>query len=642
VVKRFFALLIVVLPLLAACVAQPGAGGNPVAYGTTGARMVSDSAATIQAATAIAMNHQMEATRQAQAATVQAQEIANATMGVMIVTRNFQDMQQRDLELSGMATATAIANSGTAMAVALAGTREANDALQESRLVAQEAAARATIQAQEIKRNELQNSMRAYWVAAVPWIVVVVVVVTFAAVMGWLLIRGVDARRPPVYSMPVRENSVSMLKGPNGWTVVPQMSLPAPPVEDGEFYESTTPANWAAFTKWQHATQIPIGATVDGQRQPVLVDRNVYPHLLFAGKSGAGKTRSGLIPAMLALWGGGAHVVVINGKGSDVNIFRNVPNFTVFPAMDESELITPLSDFMDTLVREMTRRDEILARYNAATWRDLPPGTGEPGEIVIAIDEFLAIAQSAKDLRLAIMASREFTSSAARKQAADEVTFTVGKLWTATLKLAQKARKHGIHLVITVADPTKDSLGDEGMALRRQALPVGYRMSEDAGRKFLGLSRGEYPRGTVGFPSGQFLVNMDGEIKRAVSFYPSVSDIQQFIQARAPLVHENNLPPALLADGVVTGSWSDVRASAALPQNNLQSAVERDAQLIQGKLFNCRSRTAVGRLLAETRGDLTPGVNPSTKQIEDGMNALKHLADNGDIEARTVWDIISP
>jgi hypothetical protein len=630
------------LMLLVAC-ATPQTAVNPAAYGTTGARMVSDSAATLQSATAAAYSQQVEATRIAGAATAEAQEIANATMGAMMVTSVAQDVRQRDIELSGTATAMAAASSAQATATAIALLREQLDVQNEAALVAQESAARATAQARELERLQLENDMRRFWNGALPWIVAVAMFVLAGAAGGAVYIRFMDARRPAVYSMPVQRDSVPMIKGPNGWIALPARTVTQPEevAEDG-VYSDTTPAKWSAFTRWQHPSQLPLGATIDGVRQPLLIDRNQQPHILIAGKSGAGKTRSGMLPYILGMWASGAHVVVINGAGSDFRALQGVPNITFFQQGDERDLIRPLSEFLDATVREVQRRDQVLAQFGAATWRDLPAGINERSEILIAIDEFLAIILSAGELRKAIMASPQYNSAAERRAAADEVTHMVYTMWAAANKLASKSRKHGIHLLLSLTDPTKDLLGAEGMALRRQSLAVAFRMGTGAGsRAFLDTSHGEYPAGSVGLPAGQFLVNVDGQISRCVSFFPSDQDITQFIQARAPGVSVNHLPTSLqLGDGAVTGQWSDIAPTAHLPAEST-NPVERDAELLRGRIRDCRSITAVGRILGLTRGDLSVGVNPSTKQIEDARAALNWLAERGDTEARNVLDIIS-
>ncbi|MBK8128049.1 MAG: hypothetical protein IPK53_03605 [bacterium] len=625
--------------ILAACATpvQPGASSNPVAYGTAGARMVSDSAATLQAATAVAYEQQIVATRQAQSATIAAQEIANATMGAMIVTRDAQEVRQRDMELAGMATATAVANNAQATATAIGLMRDAMDVQAEAQLVAQESSARATAQARELERLQLDNDMRRFWNGALPWITAVVMIVLVGAAGGTFYIRFMDAHRPPVYSMPVQLDHVPMFKGPNGWQALPARTatVPGNDIEEGVFMDTdTVPAKWDSFVRWQHQSQLPIGAVVDSQRRPMLVDRNEHPHLLIAGKSGGGKTLSGMIPCVLGMWASGAHVVIVNGAGSDFAPLENIPNISFFPRADERDLIRPLSEFLNQTLDELQRRDRVLARYGARTWRDLPIEIGEAGEILIAVDEFLAIILAAEEMKKAIAASPDFNSNAERRTAIAEIDHMVYQMWSAANKLASKSRKHGIHLLMTLTDPTERLLGKEGMSLRRHSLAVAFRMGTSGGsRAFLDTSRGDYPQGSVGLPTGQFLVNLDGQINRCVSFYPSRLDIQRFVQVRGQHVVYNDLPSGLqLSDG-------DIAPSTHLPQS-VQSSVERDADMLRGRIRDLRSATSAGRILGLTRGDLSPGVNPSTKQIDDARAALKWLSERGDLEARAVLEII--
>lgn len=644
--KKYLVIAILITELwLASCATptQPGNGGNPAVSGTAGARMVSDSMATMQAATAVANDRNIEASRQAQAATAVAAESGNATMAAIITTRNHQDSVERDLAISNGATATAGAIGATSTASSIDLMRQATDAEAEAALVAQEVAARATMQAQEIERQKLENDMRRFWNSALPWITAIVMIALSGFVGGTLVIRFMDARRPPVFSMPVHSNQIPMMRGPNGWQTLSQPAIPATLPEYAEYSEpAVPPAKWDAFTRWSHPSRIPLGAVIEGQRQAMLVDRNEHPHILIAGKSGSGKTRSGMLPYILGMWASGAHVVVVNGAGSDFQALDGVPNISFFPRADERDLIRPLSEFLDNTVAEVRRRDRVLAQYGAGTWRDLPPESGEVGEILIAVDEFLAIILAAEELKRAIAASAEFDSGSERRTAIAEVDHMVYTMWAAANKLASKSRKHGVHLLMTLTDPTAKLLGSEGMALRRQSLAVAFRMGTSAGsRSFLDTSQGDYPQGSVGLPTGQFLANVDGQIHRCVSFFPADADILRFVQTRASRVAYNDLPSNLqLGDGASTGHWSDIAPTTHLPQS-VQSSVERDADLLRGRIRDLRSATSAGRILGLTRGDLSPGVNPSTKQIDDARAALQWLADRGDSEARSVLEIIN-
>ncbi|MCA9970672.1 MAG: hypothetical protein KC425_10680, partial [Anaerolineales bacterium] len=520
--------------------------------------------------------------------------------------------------------------------------REAMDADQEARLVEQEAAARATAQAQEIERRQLENDMRRFWNSALPWITAVVMIALAGLAGGTLYIRFMDARRPPVYSMPVTLDEIPMIKGPNGWQALSRPTLPAnAPAEDATFTD-VAPANWSAFTRHVHQSQLPLGASIDGQRQALYVDRNEHPHILIAGKSGSGKTQSGMIPYVLGMWASGAHVVIVNGAGSDFQTLRDVPNISFFPRADERELIRPLSDFLDDTVGELQRRDRVLAHYRAKTWRDLPPESGEVGEILIAVDEFLAIILAAEETKRAIAASTGYDSSSERRTAIAEVDHMVYRMWAAANKLASKSRKHGIHLLFTLTDPTAKLLGKEGMALRRQSLAVAFRMGTSAGsRAFLDTSHGDWAQGSVGLPTGQFLVNVDGQIRHCVSFHPSTQDIVDFIRVRSQRVAYNDLPDNLQLSEAVGGN---IAPRTSLPParatTDTMSQVETDASFLQGKLRGLRNITAVGRLLGTERGELNAH-SPSGKMIADARAALAWMAEHGDPEAKMLLDIVN-
>ena len=148
--------------------------------------------------------------------------------------------------------------------------------------------------------------------------------------------------------------------------------------------------------RWDDPVKLPIGVAANGQ--PLFINRNREPHLLIAETSGSSKTASGPIPYVVGMAGLGVHAVVLNGRGADFIPIEGRPNMTVVPQVTREERPLHLRRMLEALVAEMDRRDSVLAQYGVASWYLLPLHAGESGEILIAIDRFLAIVDAAKDM----------------------------------------------------------------------------------------------------------------------------------------------------------------------------------------------------------------------------------------------------
>jgi hypothetical protein len=133
------------------------------------------------------------------------------------------------------------------------------------------------------------------------------------------------------------------------------------------------------------------------------------------------------------------------------------------------------------------------------------------------------------------------------------VDYLVDLMWAGLNNVASVNRKHGIHLAVTMTDPTENVLGPYGMELRRQCVRLAFPMeSAAASRAFLEVGRDEgYPRGSVGLPVGQFIAAFSGRVALAATFHPSPEDIRATprpgCRASAPSVCPMAWPPPCLA-----------------------------------------------------------------------------------------------
>ena len=170
----------------------------------------------------------------------------------------------------------------------------------------------------------------------------------------------------------------------------------------------------------------------------------------------------------------------------------------------------------------------MLARYNAADWSALPPNAGEYGEIVIILEEFLALVEKADEVAEIAKMNRDMDKS-------KEMKLIISQLWFRLSSLVSQARKTGIFLVVALTDVTNDAIGKQASKLKRQMARVVYRMnSAPSSRSLLDIERGsDFANGTVGLPTGEFLVNIEGQVRHGVSFYPQEKKTSTIILSHA-------------------------------------------------------------------------------------------------------------
>lgn len=189
----------------------------------------------------------------------------------------------------------------------------------------------------------------------------------------------------------------------------------------GDVYQDA-PEGWSPLTVW-------LGKDVGGKA--IGADLAKMPHLLVAGTTGAGK--SGAINAMLAsiLLRATPHelrMVLVDPKQVELNLYESIPH-----------LLTPVitnprkaANALQNLVKEMEARYTIMS---LARTRNLPElnrvreGRGEP-----ALPYILCVIDELADLMMVAPADVE-----------DSI-----------IRLAQKARAVGIHLVLATQSPRVD------------------------------------------------------------------------------------------------------------------------------------------------------------------------------------------
>ncbi len=167
------------------------------------------------------------------------------------------------------------------------------------------------------------------------------------------------------------------------------------------------------------------------------------PHLMFAGTTGAGKTRQGLVITAASALRLGWHVIVLNRAGADFAALEKHPRLNLFDDQDVA------LNVLQALVAEVDRRNGILRERGVSTWRRLE--NAEP-EILLLIDELVAFTLSLADQSLAT------------------------QTWKHVVHTASAGRKCGLHFGFATTDPTHKTLGRLGLVVRDNCARVAFRL----------------------------------------------------------------------------------------------------------------------------------------------------------------------
>ncbi|MFC1780761.1 DNA translocase FtsK [Planctomycetota bacterium] len=175
--------------------------------------------------------------------------------------------------------------------------------------------------------------------------------------------------------------------------------------------------------------EIPIAVGVDASFSPFSVDLVELPHLLIAGTTGSGKSiflKTLLASIMYHLTPDEVRLVLIDPKRVEFGIFST----SLFCACDVITDFEEVPPVFEALVLEMEKRYELLERAGASDIRkynaDTEPQLQQP-YIVVVVDEF-----------------------------ADLLMQNIEGFEERIIRLAQKARASGIHLVLATQRPSAD------------------------------------------------------------------------------------------------------------------------------------------------------------------------------------------
>lgn len=541
--------------LVALVVVAAGCGGGqqtPYSSALSGqagldARATLAIVAAREAAAAEETRRALQATADAQAAAVQATQVAEGATAQAI-----------------QAAAATVTTQETATAAAVTATWD--DLLiqrEQYAIIATATADAAALAFQEqqaalaLARRQAEIDRTAMWTRLWPWLVAVVVL---AAATALVLVTATWAIERWRRTRPQQAGDVWVMVGPSGPVALnrPLIRGPSTPAVSGLLPagEPTTAArrdgaSWSYFARHSSSTRTVLG--IEAGTRPILLDTQASPHLFIAGSSRRGKTTGGLVPYVAWALTVGFNVVLLGERAADFGAFYEHCNVTNLRAFSDEERVELTQAALEAARREMERRDQVLHAAGLNTWRELlRREPNEAGPILIAIDEFLALATMG--------------GTAVHRSMMQNVA-----------SLTSQAGKFGIGLVLAATDPRREAVG-----------PMGYLAIKQCARMAFGFNDRGSSRSVLGddaafnLPQGNFIYEgVAGGRQRGVAFRPSGDEVRALLAARP--VEERELPEALsdiAARGVETvsvwGGSDDAvsQAAVAVDEDPLQHGMQ--------------------------------------------------------------------
>ena len=182
------------------------------------------------------------------------------------------------------------------------------------------------------------------------------------------------------------------------------------------------PAGWSPLTVW-------LGKDIDGKA--IGIDLAAQPHVLVAGTTGSGK--SGCVNAMLSsilmrASPNEVRMVLVDPKQVELNLYEHIPHL-ITPVVTSPRLA---ANVLQNLIREMEERYSLMSVARTRKLEELNRLRVREGErplpyLLCVIDEL-----------------------------ADLMMIAPGEVEDAIIRLAQKSRAVGIHLVLATQRPSAD------------------------------------------------------------------------------------------------------------------------------------------------------------------------------------------
>jgi DNA segregation ATPase FtsK/SpoIIIE-like protein len=247
---------------------------------------------------------------------------------------------------------------------------------------------------------------------------------------------------------------------------------------------------------------VPVGVSPSGV--PVCLDLAALPHLLLAGATGSGKTLSMLVDLLALALSHSAEqldIIIIDVKAIDF------ASLSTLPHLREGHVIVDPEEAVDVLERLIERdiaaRTKILHDAGCASLRELRSRRPDVPmkQIVVAIDEYA---------ELTMTLSREERSGFERQ----------------VLRLAQRARAVGIHMLIATQRPSSEIIS--GALKANLPARIAFRLPQRVDSMTIIDQAGA--ENLLG--AGDMLLLHEGRIQRLQGYYVSTSEIDELMASR--------------------------------------------------------------------------------------------------------------
>jgi hypothetical protein len=282
------------------------------------------------------------------------------------------------------------------------------------------------------------------------------------------------------------------------------------PAEQNSACPSPGDGMWAARVDWRYfvgftGAGLPLGVGEDGRVMAQDLDSD--PHRLVAGKTGGGKSRYGIRPMVAGALGRGFVVASLSETAPvDLRVFEGHENYYRLQVDDPNQAMA----YMEGLLQEVHRRMDMLYETGATTWGRLLEGRAGVfsmtnaemasraygPRVMVVIDEYVALA--------------------------DAMEGNKNRFQKITGYLSRMARKAGVHLVLGVQNPTRESVKPN---IRRNMVLQSFAMVDaQASRAVLEIDGAERLQGA------QYMALMTAGIQRGIGFDPSDREILDYLE----------------------------------------------------------------------------------------------------------------
>ena len=262
------------------------------------------------------------------------------------------------------------------------------------------------------------------------------------------------------------------------------------PRENPDIIDFKTQIHTPTFENLKQKYELPLYIGADIKGEPVVADLAKMPHLLVGGTTGSGKS-VGLNSFILSLIStkkpSELKLVLIDPKKIEFSIYNN-QKYLYHPVITETQDAT---DMLSHLTQEMDRRYEILAESMCKNIADYnQKGEGHLPYIVCVIDEFADLVATDKNVEKDV------------------------------IRLAQKARAAGIHLILATQRPSVDVV--TGVLKANFPTRLSFKVASSADSRTILDSQGA--EDLIGRGDALYLAS-NGELKRIHGAYMSDNDI---------------------------------------------------------------------------------------------------------------------